>query len=142
MNAKELLEQPTVLNEKINIDFLHRQKLKELLEQISSGSVVLHERVQGGQLPDSPATKLTDKIADLDRLIEQELAEYDIVMEQIKEAIAFCKNQDEMKVLKKKYLENKEVADIVLELNIPESTFYTLHNRAIKKVNSFLAEQF
>ncbi len=135
MNAKELLEQPTVLNEKINIDFLHRQKLKELLEQISGGSVALHERVQGGQLPDSPATKLTDKIADLDRLIEQELAEYDIVMEQIKEVIASCKNQDEMKVLKKKYLEGKNIPDIALDLNVSESTAYTLHNRAIKQVN-------
>ncbi len=138
MNAKELLEQPTVLNEKINIDFLHRQKLKELLEQISGGSVALHERVQGGQLPDSPATKLTDKIADLDRLIEQELAEYDIVMEQIKEVIASCKNQDEMKVLKKKYLEGKNIPDIALDLNVSESTAYTLHNRAIKQVNVFL----
>lgn len=141
MNAKELLEQPTVLNEKINIDFLHRQKLKELLEQISGGSVALHERVQGGQLPDSPASKLVDKITDLDRLIEQELAEYDTVMEQIKEAIAYCKNQDEMKVLKKIYLEGKEIADAVIELNIPKSTIYTLHNRAIKKIDSFLAEQ-
>lgn len=138
MDAKELLEQPTVLNEKINIDFLHRQKLKELLEQISSGSVALHERVQGGQLPDSPATKLTDKIADLDRLIEQELAEYDIVMEQIKEAIAFCKNQDEIKVLKKMYLEDKSVAVIAQDLNVSESTVYNLHNRAVKKVNAFL----
>ncbi|MEZ3497692.1 MAG: DUF1492 domain-containing protein [Lachnospiraceae bacterium] len=138
MNAKELLEQPTVLNEKINIDFLHRQKLKELLEQISGGSVALHERVQGGQLPDSPATKLTDKIADLDRLIEQELAEYDTVMEQIKEVIASCKNQDEMKVLKKKYLEGKNIPDIALDLNVSESTAYTLHNRAIKQVNVFL----
>lgn len=141
MNAKEFLEQATVLNEKINMDFLHRQKLKELLEQISGGSVALHERVQGGQLPDSPASKLVDKITDLDRLIEQELAEYDTVMEQIKEAIAYCKNQDEMKVLKKIYLEGKEIADAVIELNIPKSTIYTLHNRAIKKIDSFLAEQ-
>ncbi len=141
MNAKEFLEQATVLNEKINMDFLHRQKLKELLEQISGGSVALHERVQGGQLPDSPASKLVDKITDLDRLIEQELAEYDTVMEQIKEAIAYCKNQDEMKVLKKIYLEGKEVADAVIELNIPKSTIYTLHSRAIKQIDSFLAEQ-
>ena len=141
MDAKEFLEQATVLNEKINMDFLHRQKLKELLEQISGGSVALHERVQGGQLPDSPATKLIDKITDLDRLIEQELAEYDTVMEQIKEVIASCKNQDEIKVLKKIYLEGKEIADAVIELNIPKSTIYTLHNRAIKKINSFLAEQ-
>lgn len=141
MNAKEFLEQATVLNEKINMDFLHRQKLKELLEQISGGSVALHDRVQGGQLPDSPASKLVDKIIDLDRLIEQELAEYDTVMEQIKEAIAYCKNQDEMKVLKKIYLEGKEIADAVIELNIPKSTIYTLHNRAIKKIDSFLAEQ-
>lgn len=94
--------------------------------------------MQGGQLPDSPATKLTDKIADLDRLIEQELAEYDIVMEQIKEAIAFCKNQDEIKVLKKMYLEDKSVAVIAQDLNVSESTVYNLHNRAVKKVNAFL----
>lgn len=138
MNAKEFLEQATVLNEKINMDFLHRQKLKELLEQISGGSVALHERVQGGQLPDSPASKLVDKITDLDRLIEQELAEYDTVMEQIKEAIAYCKNFDEIRFLKGKYLENKIITDLCEDMNIPESTAYTLHNRAIKKVKEFL----
>lgn len=49
MDVKEFLEQATVLNEKINMDFLHRQKLKELLEQISGGSVD-KERLKNGHM--------------------------------------------------------------------------------------------
>ena len=139
MNAKEFLEQPTVLNEKINIDFLHLQKLKEMRKRFENLEFpMFRERVQGGELPGSPESKLVDQIADLERKILDELAEYDIVMEQIKEVIASCKNQDEMKVLKKKYLEGKNIPDIALDLNVSESTAYTLHNRAIKQVNVFL----
>lgn len=139
MNAKEFLEQPTVLNEKINIDFLHLQKLKEMRKRFENLEFpMFRERVQGGELPGSPESKLVDQIADLERKILDELAEYDIVMGQIKEAIAFCKNQDEIKVIKKMYLEEESVAGIALDLNVSESTVYTLHNRAIKKVNAFL----
>lgn len=138
MDAKVFLEQATVLNEKINMDFLHRQKLKELLEQISGGSVALHDRVQGGQLPDSPATKLVDKITDLDRLIEQELAEYDVVLEQIKAAIAACGEYSEIRILKGHYLENKKLLDVGQEIGISESRTYALHKSAVGKVEKFL----
>lgn len=139
MNAKEFLEQPIALNEKINIDFLHLQNLKKMRKRFEILEFpMFHERVQGGELPSSPESKLVDQIVDLERKISDELVEYDVVMEQIKEAIAYCKNQDEMKVLKKKYLEGKTIPDIALDLNVSESTAYTLHNRAIKQVNVFL----
>lgn len=138
MDAKEFLEQATVLNEKINMDFLHRQKLKELLEQISGGSVALHDRVQGGQLPDSPATKLVDKITDLDRLIEQELAEYDVVLEQIKAAIAYCKNQDEIFILKGCYLEQKNLMDLGEKKGYSRTKAYRIHMVALEKVEEYL----
>ncbi len=138
MNAKEFLEQATVLNEKINMDFLHRQKLKELLEQISGGSVALHERVQGGQLPDSPASKLVDKITDLDRLIEQELAEYDTVMEQIKEAIAACGDYNEIKIIKSKYMQEKTWTEIGQEINLSERRILEIHKIALHKIEKYL----
>lgn len=138
MDAKEFLEQATVLNEKINMDFLHRQKLKELLEQISGGSVALRDRVQGGQLPDSPATKLVDKITDLDHLIEQELAEYDVVLEQIKAAIAACGEYNEIRILQRHYLEGKSITDFCEEKDYSRSYAYKLHDAALKKVESYL----
>lgn len=138
MDAKEFLEQATVLNEKINMDFLHRQKLKELLEQISGGSVALHDRVQGGQLPDSPATKLVDKITDLDHLIEQELAEYDVVLEQIKAAIAACGEYNEIKILKGRYLENKKWTEIGKEINLSERRMLEIQKLALQKIEEYL----
>lgn len=142
MDAKEFLEQATVLNEKINMDFLHLQQLKKIRKRFENLDFpMFHERVQGGELPGSPESKLVEQIVDLERKINDELAEYDAVMEQIKEGIASCKDQEEIKVLKKIYLEEKEIADLAVELNIPKSTIYSLHSRAIKKVDSFLAEQ-
>ncbi len=138
MDAKEFLSQATVLNEKINMDFLHRERLREMLNRFGGSSNLQRERVQGGELPGSPAMKIIDQIADLDRLIEQELAEYDVVLEQIKAAIAYCKSFDEMRFLKGKYLENRTTADLCEQMNIPETTAYTLHNRSLKKIKEFL----
>lgn len=138
MDAKEFLSQATVLNEKINMDFLHRERLREMLNRFGGSSNLQRERVQGGELPGSPATKIVDQIADLDQLIEEELAEYDVVLEQIKSAIAYCKSFDEMCFLKGKYLENRTTADLCEQMNIPETTAYTLHNRSLKKIKEFL----
>ncbi len=138
MDAKEFLSQATVLNEKINMDFLHRERLREMLNRFGGGSNLQRERVQGGELPCSPVTKLVDQIADLDRLIEQEISEYEVVLAQIKDAIAFCGDYREMQILKGKYLESQTMSDICLILNIPESTAYNIHNRAIDKVESYL----
>lgn len=139
MDAKEFLEKPMVLNEKINMDFLHLQRLKKIRKRLENLEFpMFHEHVQGGELPSSPESKLMDQIIDLERKISDELTKYDVVMEQIKEAIAYCKNQDEIKVLKKMYLEDKSVSVIAQDLNVSESTIYNLHNRAVKKVNAFL----
>ena len=39
MDAKEFLSQATVLNEKINMDFLHLQKLRQLLDRLGGGDL-------------------------------------------------------------------------------------------------------
>lgn len=140
MDAKEFLNQATVLNEKINMDFLHLQKLRQMLERLG-GSGLQCEHVQGGELPNSPATKIVDQIADLETEIDRELAEYEVVLEQIKEAIASCRNSDEIKILTGRYLEDKTIADLCIDMNIPESTAYTLHSRAIKKVKDFIKKE-
>lgn len=141
MDAKEFLSQATVLNEKINMDFLHLQKLRELLERLGGSASAQRERVQGGELPNSPATKIVDQIADLEATIDRELAEYDLILRQIKEAIAFCGELNEIRILKGKYLENQTMLDISIALNLPESTAYTLHNRAIKKIIAYLNDK-
>lgn len=138
MDAKKFLEQATVLNEKINMDFLHRERLKELLNRFEGSSVSQRERVQGGELPGSPATKLVDQIADLDRLIAQEIAEYEIVLEQIKEAIAFCENQDEIFILKGHYLEQKNLIDLGEEKGYSKTKVYRIHMSAIEKIENYL----
>lgn len=138
MDVKEFLSQATVLNEKINMDFLHREHLKELLNRFGGSSVSQRERVQGGELPGSPATKLVDQIADLDRLIDEELAEYEKVLAEIKAAIAFCENSDEMFILRERYLEQRSMADLCKEKGYSKSTGYDLHTVALKKVETFL----
>ncbi len=138
MDAKEFLSQATVLNEKINMDFLHRERLREMLNRFGGGSNLQRERVQGGELPCSPATKLVDQIADLDRLIEQEIAEYEVVLAQIKDAIASCGDFNEIQILRGRYLENKKLLDVGKKIGISESRTYAIHKDAIEKVENFL----
>ncbi len=138
MDAKEFLNQATVLNEKINMDFLHRERLREMLNRFGGGSNLQRERVQGGELPGSPATKIVDQIADLDCLIEQEIAEYEVVLAQIKDAIAFCKEFNEIQILRGRYLENKKLLDVGKKIGISESRTYAVHKDALEKVEIFL----
>lgn len=137
MDAKEFLNQATVLNEKINMDFLHLQKLRQMLERLS-GSGLQREHVQGGELPNSPATKIVDQITDLESEIDRELAEYEVVLEQIKEAIAACKNQNEIRVLKGRYLENQKWAAISQRMGLSERRIWEIHNSGLLKVKSYL----
>ena len=137
MDAKEFLNQATVLNEKINMDFLHLQKLRQMLERLG-GSGLQREYVQGGELPNSPATKIVDQIADLESEIDRELAEYEVVLEQIKEAIASCEDQNEIRILKGRYLENRKLTDVGKEIGLSESRTYGLHKAAIEKIENFL----
>lgn len=140
MDAKEFLNQATVLNEKINMDFLHLQKLRQMLERLG-GSGLQREHVQGGELPNSPATKIVDQITDLESEIDRELAKYEVVLEQIKEAIASCEDQNEIRILKGKYLENRNLTDVGQELGLSVSRTYALHKAAIAKVAIFLKPQ-
>ncbi len=140
MDAKEFLNQATVLNEKINMDFLHLQKLRQMLERLG-GSGLQREHVQGGELPNSPATKIVDQIADLESEIDRELAEYEVVLEQIKEAIASCEDQNEIRILKGRYLENRKLTDVGKEIGLSESWTYSLHKTAIEKIELFLKSQ-
>lgn len=137
MDAKEFLSQATVLNEKINMDFLHLQKLRQLLDRLGGGDLQ-RERVQGGALPNSPATKIVEQITDLEAEIDQELAAYDAILEKSKKVILACGEHNEIQILKGIYLESKTIADLCTQLNIPESTAYAAHNRAIKKIDFIL----
>lgn len=140
MDAKEFLTRNVLLNEEINMDFLHLQRLKRLLEQLG-GSAVLQERVQGGQLPNAPTTKLVEQIADLEREIDTQLAENNETQKKIKKAIAYCKDYDEIRILKKRYLEQKEWETISLEIGCSESKIYTLHKSALTKIEDYLKTQ-
>lgn len=139
MDAKEFLSQATVLNEKINMDFLHLQKLRQLLDRL--GGDLQRERVQGGALPNSPATKIVEQITDLEAEIDQELATYETVLEQIKIAIAACEEQNEIRILKGRYLENRKLVDLGREIGLSESRTYGLHKAAIEKIEAYLHSQ-
>ena len=140
MDAKEFLSQATVLNEKINMDFLHLQKLRQLLDRLGGGDLQ-RERVQGGALPNSPATKIVEQITDLEAEIDQELAAYETVLEQIKIAIAACEEQNEIRILKGRYLENRKLVDLGREIGLSESRTYGLHKSAMEKISNFLRVQ-
>ena len=140
MDAKEFLSQASVLNEKINMDFLHLQKLRQLLDRLGGGDLQ-RERVQGGALPNSPATKIVEQITDLEAEIDQELATYETVLEQIKIAIAACEEQNEIRILKGRYLENRKLVDLGREIGLSESRTYGLHKAAIEKIEAYLHSQ-
>lgn len=138
MDAKEFLSQATVLNEKINMDFLHLQKLRELLERLGGSASAQRERVQGGALPNAPATKIVDQIADLEVTIDRELAEYDLVLKQIKDAIAFCGEWNEIRILKNRYLEEQKWTTISQEVGLSERRVLEIHNSGLLKVEQYL----
>ncbi len=139
MDAKEFLSQATVLNEKINMDFLHLQKLKKMRKRFENLEFpMFREHVQGGELPSSPESKLIDQIMDLEREILDELAEYEVVLAQIKEAIAVCGDYREMQILQRHYLEGKSIADFCEEKDYSRSYAYKLHDTALKKIETYL----
>lgn len=138
MDAKEFLSQATVLNEKINMDFLHRERLREMLNRFGGSSNLQRERVQGGELPCSPATKLVDQIADLDRLIEQEIVEYEVVLAQIKDAIASCGDFNEIQILRGRYLEKQKWVELGQKIGLSERRMMEIHNSALSKIDVYI----
>lgn len=86
--ARNFLESPKKLNQRINLDFMHLQRLRKIRDQFGGGTLQ-REKVQGGQLPHSPVTRIIDQITDLEREIDRELLEYDALMRAVKQSI-FC----------------------------------------------------
>ncbi len=135
--ARYFLESPNRLNEKINMDFIHLQRLRNLRDQYGCSSLQC-EKVQGGQLPSSPITRIIDQIADLEREIDRKLLEYDALLEDVKMAIFSCKDDREVKVLTKRFLEEKRVAVIAEEIYLSESQVYNLLDEALKKIDQYI----
>lgn len=136
MDAKEFLTRNVLLNEDINIDFLRLQELKRMRAQL--GGLAPKERVQGGKLHESLVEKIAGQITDLERDIDVELAEYNAIQEEIKKAISYCKDYDEIRILKKRYLEKKEWADIAREVGFSERKVYDVHRAALLKIEEYL----
>lgn len=140
MTAKQFLEQPKLLNEKINMDFIHLQRLRNLRDQFG-GSTLQHTKVQGGQLPHSPVTRIIDQIADLERKIDRELKEYDAIMADVKCAIAACEDVREIQILTKRYLDEKTWDEINSEMHQSSRYAFDLQKEAFRKIELFIAEK-
>lgn len=139
MTAKELLNLPRLMNESINMDFLYLQRLRRLLSQYG-GSDALKECVQGGRLPDSPASRLVDNIVDLEHKINSKLLEYDALMDTVIQAIECCRDYKEISVLKKRYLEEKHIEVICEEMQLSQSRVFEILRSAQMKVGNFIKE--
>ncbi len=137
--ARNFLESPKKLNERINLDFMHLQRLRKIRDQFG-GSTLQREKVQGGQLPHSPITRIIDQITDLEREIDRELLEYDALMRAVKQSIFYCNDDREIKVLTKKFLEEKCVAEIAEEIYFSENRIYDSICNGLKKVQQYMEE--
>lgn len=140
MTAKQFLEQPKLLNEKINMDFMHLQRLRNLRNQFGGGTLQ-HTKVQGGQLPHSPVTRIIDQIADLEHKIDRELKEYDAIMADVKCAIAACGDFREIQVLTKRYLDEKTWDEINSEMHYSSRHTFELQKEAFRKIELYIAKK-
>lgn len=63
------------------------------------------------------------------------------MLEQIKIAIAACEEQNEIRILKGRYLENRNLTELGRELGLSVSRTYALHKSAMEKISNFLRVQ-
>ncbi len=137
-DAKFFLLQPQMLSESVKMKFIYLQKLRSALDAL--GSNVVRERVQGGKLPASPTEQLVNRIVDLESEIKQCLSDLEKAQNQVEQAIFFCQKPNEIRLLRQRYLEGKEMWEIINSEDLPDSTIYGIQKRALNKVVQFMEE--
>lgn len=132
MTAKEYLGQACRLDQRIKVNILELERLRELATRISSPS--FGEKVSGlNNVEPSFVGRLSD-IIDMEQQIKGEIEKLVALKKEIREVIGQVDNPDELMVLRYRYIHNYTWRQISDELIVDQRTVRRWHADALIRI--------
>lgn len=133
MTPKEYLNQAYRLNELIESSSREVEKLRALATKISSFDTS-KTPVQSTKTGDASFTQIVEKIADLEKQINNEIDCYIDLKKEIREVIKQVQNKDEQILLRYVYIEFLTWDEAADKMNFSRAHFGRIHSRALANV--------
>lgn len=133
MTAKEYLRQAYRLTQRIKLDTVELNNLREMANSVSAIRYD-RERVQSTRNMDAPFMRTLERLWDLEQKTADELELLSRLQKQVWEVIEAVPNTDERMVLKYRYLHNYTWEQIGEELSADERTIRRWHGQALQHV--------
>jgi DNA-directed RNA polymerase specialized sigma subunit len=134
MTAKEYLRQAYRLTQRIKLDTVEVNNLREMANSVSAIRYD-RERVQTTRNMDAPFMRTLERLWDLEQKTADELELLSRLQKQVWEVIEAVPNTDERMVLKYRYLHNYTWEQIGEELSADERTIRRWHGQALQHVH-------
>lgn len=133
MTPKEYLRQAYRLSQRIKLDTIEVNNLREMANSVSAIRYD-RERVQTTRNMDAPFMRTLERLWDLEKKTADELELLSQLQKQVWEVIEAVPNTDERMVLKYRYLHNYTWEEIGEELSADERTIRRWHGQALQHV--------
>lgn len=133
MTAKEYLRQAYRLTQRIKLDTVEVNNLREMASSVSAIRYD-RERVQATRNMDAPFMRTLERLWNLEQKTANELELLSRLQKQVWEVIEAVPNTDERMVLKYRYLHNYTWEEIGKELSADERTIRRWHGQALQHV--------
>ena len=136
MTAKEYLEQAFYLDQRIESDLKEVAELKAMASRI--GSPGFEERHNPNHSTEAPFVKPLEKVWELERQIDAEIDRLVDLKAEIRSIISEVRDTGQQLLLRHRYIHFRSWDEVEDELGVQRRWAHTLHNRAIKSVESIL----
>lgn len=130
MTAKQYLKQAYRLNELIDSTCEELKQLKTISKSISSQNLS-SESVSSSKYKEAKFANAISKIDELEDKLNNEIAEYISLKNEIKERIGIISDDTLRLILQKRYLNFQKWEQIAVDMNITYRWLHELHNRAL-----------
>ena len=132
MTVKEYLGQAYLLDKRIDSDTMEVERLREMVQTISSPG--FEEHFNATKSTDAPYEKTLLKMIDMERRIMEELRLMVELKDQIHEVISQIDKPEQQVVFRYRYIHNFSWSRIGDEVGADPSTVQRWHNKAIAKI--------
>ena len=136
MTAKEYLEQAFYLDQRIESDLKEVAELKAMASRIGSPS--FEERHNPNHATEAPFVKPLEKVWELERQIDAEVDRLVDLKAEIRSIISEVRDPGQQLLLRHRYIHFRSWDEVEDELGVQRRWAHTLHNRAIKSVESIM----
>lgn len=129
MTAKEYLNQARHLDALINCRLREIDYWKDLSSGISGSSYEPH--YNPNKPTEAPFVKCLEKIDEIQRGVEEKVAQLIALRDEINSRIDMLENHEEQLVLRYRYLDNCTWEEIERMMNVSERTAFRIHGSAL-----------